>query len=103
MPTRSDDLAQLRVHAFQGIGLVFPNQLRLERPFAIARDLDRDRTVVGEHRFSTGAIAVIAGELGLGRTRRVAKLMRSSAPSARSIGAFLKRLAAVSTSSAGNP
>jgi hypothetical protein len=45
---------------------VFPNQLRLERLLAIARDVNRDRPIVGEDGLAAGAIAMIRGELGLG-------------------------------------
>ena len=55
--------------------LVFANQLRLERPLAIARDLNRQGPIVGEDRLAAGAVALIRGERGLGGAGWVAKVV----------------------------
>jgi hypothetical protein len=55
--------------------LVFAYQLRLERPLAIARDLNRDRPLVGEDGLPAGTIAMIAGELGFCRSGWVAEVV----------------------------
>jgi len=54
---------------------VFAYQLRLERPLAIARDLNRDRPLVGEDGLPAGTIAMIAGELGFCRSGWVAEVV----------------------------
>ena len=54
---------------------MFAYQLRLERPLAIARDLNRDRPLVGEDGLPAGTIAMIAGELGFCRSGWVAEVV----------------------------
>ena len=44
--------------------LMFANQLRLEGPLAIARDLNPDRPVVGKDGLGAAAIAMIGGSSG---------------------------------------
>ena len=58
---------------------MFRDQARLEGAFAIARDVDRQRPVVGQHRLVAGPVAMIGRLLGLGATRRVAEVMRQFA------------------------
>ena len=59
--------------------LVFADQARLERAGAIARDLERQRPVVGQHRLPARAIAMIGRVLGLRPARRIAQMVRQLA------------------------
>jgi hypothetical protein len=59
---------------------VFADQLRLETALPIARDLNRDGPVVGEHRLATRAIAMIRGEIGFRLTGRIPKMVRELGP-----------------------
>src|SRR5207237_9214684 len=58
---------------------VFRDQSRLKTALAIARDVDRQRTIVGEHGLLARAVAMIAALLGLDAARRIAQMMRQLA------------------------
>jgi hypothetical protein len=62
-----DDLVVETVQA----GLALGHDLRLEAAVAIARHVDLDRTVLGQHRLAIGAIAVVAAAAA----RRIALLV----------------------------
>jgi hypothetical protein len=53
---QGDDLV---VEAIQ-TGLALRHDLRLEGPVAIARNVDLDRSVLGQHRLGRGSVAVVA-------------------------------------------
>src|SRR5262249_30427708 len=55
--------------------LVFANQSRFKCPLAIARDVDRDRTIVGLHGLATRAVAVIGRVVRLHAAGRIAQMV----------------------------
>ena len=52
------------------------DEQRLEAAVAVARHLDAQRPVLGQHRLAAGAVAVVGRLLGLGRAGRVAQVVR---------------------------
>ena len=52
---------------------------RLKRPLAVARDVNRQRAVVGQHRLATRPIPMIGGGLRLGAAWRVPEVVRELA------------------------
>jgi hypothetical protein len=79
---------------------VLADQPRLETALAIARHLDGQRAIVGQHRLLAGAVAVIGRLVRRDPAGGVAEVMRQLAAEARSITAFLKRRTVVSSSAA---
>ena len=59
---------------------MFGNQLRLERPVPITRNLDGHRAVVRQHALLTRAIAMIRSGVRFGPTRRVPEVVTELAP-----------------------
>jgi hypothetical protein len=55
--------------------LVLGDQDRLERALPVARHLDTQRPILGQHGLAAGAVAMVARVIGLGRTRRVAQMV----------------------------
>jgi hypothetical protein len=76
------------------------HELRLERPRAIARDLDPDRPLIGQHPLAARAMPMIGGEVRLGGTGWVAEVIRPLAAQRPLNQRLLKRREAVSISSA---
>ena len=58
---------------------MFPDQARFERPGPIARDLEGQRAIVGQHRLPGRAIAMIRRVLGFNPTADIAQVMRQLA------------------------
>jgi hypothetical protein len=52
--------------------LVFADELRLEAALAIARNLDRERPIVGQDRLAAPAVAMIRDRVGFLAARRLA-------------------------------
>ena len=67
-----DDLVVEAVEA----GLALGHDLRLEGAVAIARHVDIDRSVLGQHRLGIAAVAVVAGPPAGGIALLVAEMMR---------------------------
>src|SRR4029453_12908600 len=55
--------------------LVLRDQARLERPLAIARDVDRERPVVGQDLFAARAVAMIRRVVGFRPAWRVTEMV----------------------------
>jgi hypothetical protein len=54
---------------------VLADQARLKRAVPIARHVDRQRAVVGQHGFAARAMAMIGAIIGLHSARRVAEVV----------------------------
>lgn len=80
--------------------LVLADQLRLKGAVAITRHVDRDRSVVRQHRLAARPVAVIGDQLRLRRAGRVAEMVRQLGAERPLDQAFLKRRDAVSMASA---
>jgi hypothetical protein len=72
--------------------LSFRDQLRLEAANAVARDGNLDLAIVGQDRLRTRPIAAVATASTVGIALLYPRCSVSSAPSARSINAFLSCL-----------
>jgi hypothetical protein len=55
--------------------LVLGDEQRLERTIPVARHVDAQRAVLGQHGLATRAVALVAHGLGLDRAIRVAEVM----------------------------
>ena len=71
--------------------LALADQSRLEGAGAIARNLDLDFAIFGQHRFGAHPVAAVAAAPPRRVAPLVTKIIISSAPSARSISAFFSR------------
>src|SRR6185295_16571853 len=71
--------------------LVFGDQPRLKRSVAIARDINRQRTIVGQHRLAARAITMIRGVVRFVAARWVAEMVTQLAAQRALDQCFLER------------